>query len=128
MADNLSLLFLFSWYERLRVDLLSRYSVTGGFQLEWFIVLGIVGCYGSGGGLSVKAIGRVLHTSVSGVTHRAVEMRLSRLVQYGYVVRVKRGRFFYYSLSSHAEKLLRQSVGAKELKRLNTEIRLLLKS
>lgn len=128
MANNPGFLVLFSWHERLRVDLLSRYSVKGGFYIEWFIVLGVIGCYGGGKGMTVRAVGDVLNTSVNGVMHRSLERRLAKLLAYGYVIRVRRGRFFYYSLSSHAEKLLREAVGAKELKRLNSNVRMLLKS
>lgn len=119
---------LFSWHERLRVDLLSRYSVKGGFQIEWFMLLGVIGCYGGGKGITVTSMCRIVNTYENGVMHRALEKRLFKLLKYGYVVRVKRGRFFYYSLSSHAEKLLREAVGVKELKRLNSHVRLLLKS
>lgn len=109
-------------------DLGSRYSVRNGFQMEWFVTLGLLGCYGGSKGISVGSVVRYLNRDTHGVTHRAVEKRLLRLLQYGYVVRVKRGRFYYYSLSSHAEKLLRDSVGVRELKLLNSQIRLLLKS
>ena len=128
MVDMVAFLSLFGWYESLKVDFGLRYSVRHGFQIEWFVTLGLVGCFGGVKGISVRKLVLLFNKNIHGVTHSTIEKRMQMLLKYGYVVRVKRGRFFYYSLSSHAEKLLQEAVGAKELKRLNSHVRLLLKS
>lgn len=126
MTNSTGFIGLFSWFTVLNTDLATRYRGCG-MELPWFMLLGMLACYGGRNGLSRTRLTLCMNIVHSGITLRATGAKLNVLKGYGYVVGVKRGRVVYYMLSSHAEKLLIKSVGRDELKRMNAEMRALLK-
>lgn len=117
---------LFSWLAVLSNDIAIRHGLRHGFQLDWFIILGVVGNAGVNG-LSVSGIMMAYCSSTNGVSLRKLRLKCEVLTKYGYLSRVRRGRFYYYVLSSHAEKLLIKAVGREELREMNAQFRLWLK-
>lgn len=99
---------------------LMRKDVTGrgmrGFNTDLFVCFGLVGMFGKVG-CSCLAVHKLFYSnSVNGVAYESTRDRLSSLIGLGFVVKRRQANKVYYSISSHAEKLIVKSLGRDELR------------